>query len=74
MTVWETRDSNPETARTAHYRGHEFKIDLPRAVVEIVTDDCWVDDIIRKLPLADGRIEVFSVEASYHVRNGFMDF
>jgi nitrogen regulatory protein PII len=73
MTVWQTKDCSPETMLKGCYRGYEYQIELPRAVVEIVTDESWVDDIIRRVPLSSGRIEVFPVEASYHVRNGFMD-
>ncbi len=80
MTVWDVRDSNPETNRRATYRGLEYEVELPRVVVEIVVDDSWVDDIIKKVIEAhriglidDGRIFVFPVEESYHVRSGFMD-
>jgi nitrogen regulatory protein PII len=73
MTVWQTKDLTPETMRKGCYRGYEYQIELPRAVVEIVTDESWVDDIIRRVPRSDCRIDVFPVEASYHVRNGFME-
>ena len=73
MTVWETTDSSLEAARKGVYRGYQFRIALQRAVVEIVTDDSWVDDIVRQVPSSDSTIEIFPVEASYHVRNGFMD-
>jgi nitrogen regulatory protein PII len=48
--------------------------------VDIVSDDSWVEDIIRRIHEASVREEfivrhvvVFPIEASYHIRNGFMD-
>jgi len=79
MTVWQMREVSPETSRTAVYRGREYQVHLPSVVVEIVTDDGWLDDIIAKVTQAheagriDGRrIQVFPVEESYRIRDGFM--
>ena len=50
------------------------------AVIEIVTDDSWADEIIARITeahkdsLIGGRaIQVFPVEESYRIRDGFMD-
>ena len=79
MTVWQMREVSPETNRTAVYRGHEYQVHLPSVVVEIVTDDGWLDDIIAKVTQAHEagriggrRIQVLPVEESYRIRDGFM--
>jgi nitrogen regulatory protein PII len=48
--------------------------------LEIVSDQSWVDDVITKIAEAHKkerfsvrRLYIFDVEASYHIRNGFMD-
>lgn len=80
MTVWETREHSPGTQQIVSYRGVPYEIGSLTATVEIVSDDSWVEDIIRKVRDADVREEfsirhlyIFPVEASYHIRNGFMD-
>ena len=80
MTIWQLREINPETNRTARYRGQEFEVHLPGIVVEIVTDDSWMDDIIAIIMKSHKNgvfalrgFCVFPVEESYHIRNGFVD-
>lgn len=80
MTVWQMRENNPETNRTATYRGLKYEVQLPAVVVEIVTDESWLDDIVEKVTEAhkEGLIvrralQVVPVEESYHIRDGFMD-
>jgi hypothetical protein len=48
--------------------------------VDIVSDESWVEDIIRRVHEGNKQEEfrvrhlhIFPVEASYHIRNGFMD-
>ena len=80
MTVWETREHGPETQQVVSYRGVPYEIGTLTATVDIVSDESWVDDIIRRVRDAHLKEEfsirhlyVFPVEASYHIRNGFMD-
>jgi nitrogen regulatory protein PII len=80
MTVWEARKDSKETNYTAFYRGLKYEVSPPRLVVEIVSDDTWVDEILRALlelhkaaPFGDKDVRVYPVEASYHVRTGFID-
>lgn len=79
MTVYDTFEHSPERIRTAVYRGHEYAIHLHDVVVEVVTDETWVDDIIATVEKAQsvltghGAIQVFPVEESYRIRDGFMD-
>jgi nitrogen regulatory protein P-II 1 len=62
------------------YRGVEYETLLPRVLLDIVSDDTWVDDIIRIVvatartgEMNDGSVHILPVEESYHVRTGFMD-
>jgi nitrogen regulatory protein PII len=80
MTVWETREHSPQTQHTVSYRGIPYKIGSHSVTVDIVSDESWIDDIIRRVHEGDTREEfsvrhlyLFPVEASYHIRNGFMD-
>ena len=80
MTIWEAREDNDKTNYHAFYRGHEYQVSPPRLILEIVTDESWVDDILRALatayksePFGSENVRVFQVEASVHVRTGFMD-
>ena len=48
--------------------------------MDIVSDETWVDDVIRIVvntartgDVNDGSIHIVPVEESYHVRTGFMD-
>jgi nitrogen regulatory protein P-II 1 len=81
ITAHEIRSCGPEGGWHATYRGVEYETLLPRVLLDIVTDDSWVDDIIRIVSetartgeSGDGAIHVLPVEGSYHVRTGFMDF
>jgi nitrogen regulatory protein PII len=80
MTVWETREHSPQTSQIVSYRGVPYEVGGLSVNVDIVSDDSWVEDIIRRIREASVREEftvrhvfVFPVEASYHIRNGFMD-
>jgi nitrogen regulatory protein PII len=80
MTVWETRDNSPETYHTVSYRGIPYEVGSLSVCIDIVSDESWVEDIIQRVRQAHTRNEfsvrllhVFRVEASYHIRNGFMD-
>jgi len=72
MTVWEARDDDLETNRKAWYRGREYKVDTPGVILEIVTDESWVENILVRIAEAHN-IEIVPIEASFHVRSGFMD-
>jgi len=80
MTVWETREDSPETSHVVSYRGIPYKVGSPSIAVDIVSDESWVEDIIKKVHDAHRQEEfsvrhlyVINVDASYHIRNGFMD-
>jgi nitrogen regulatory protein PII len=80
MTVWETREHSPQTQQVVSYRGVPYQIGSLSVTVDIVSDDSWVEDIVRKIHEANVRSEfnvrnvyLIPVEASYHIRNGFMD-
>lgn len=80
MTVWETREHSPQTHHVVSYRGIPYDIGSLSVVVDIVSDDSWVDDILQRIRDAYQREEftvrhlyIFPIEASYHIRNGFMD-
>jgi nitrogen regulatory protein P-II 2 len=63
------------------YRGAEYEVFLlPKAMIEMVTDDNKVEDVIKAVTgaawtgqIGDGRIFVVNVEESYHIRTGMMD-
>jgi len=81
ITARELHSCGPEGSWHATYRGVEYETLLPRVLLDIVTDDSWVDDIIRIVAdtartgeSGDGAIHVLPVEESYHVRTGFMEF
>ena len=81
MTVSDVRGHGRQRGHKAVYRGVEYNLTLlPKVMVEIVTDDNKVDDVVTMLAttartgeIGDGRIFITSVEESYHVRTGFMD-
>src|SRR5262245_53780965 len=79
VTVYNTRENNSKAKRKAVYRGHEYEIQLPGIVVEVVIDDSWVDDIIRRIiggnngSAGDRAIQVIPIEESYRIRDGFME-
>jgi len=80
MTAREIRSCGPEGPWHAMYRGVQYETLMPRVLLDIVTDETWVDDIIRIVAetartgeTGDGFIHIMPVEESYHVRTGFMD-
>ena len=80
MTVWETREHSPQTSQLVSYRGVAYEVGGLTVNVDIVSDEILMDDVIRRIHEASVREEfqvrhlfVFPVEASYHIRNGFMD-
>src|SRR5213075_389842 len=78
LTVSEVRGHGRQGGHPALYRGVEYVVSLlPKMMIEIVTDDNKVDDIIRVLhktahtgEIGDGRIFVSPVDEAYHVRTG----
>jgi nitrogen regulatory protein P-II 1 len=79
LTASEVGGSGRQKAR-AVYRGVEYVILQPRAMIEIAIDDDMVGDIVKILietartgECGDGRIFVLPVEGAYHIRTGFMD-
>jgi len=81
MTVSEVRGHGRQGGHSAVYRGVEYHLTLlPKVMIEIVTDDNKVDDVIKVLSetartgeIGDGRIFVLDIAESYHIRTGFMD-
>jgi nitrogen regulatory protein P-II 1 len=81
MTVSEVRGHGRQGGHPAVYRGVEYvQLLLPKVMIEIVTDDNKVDDVVRVLgttartgQIGDGRIFITPVDECYHIRTGFMD-
>ena len=81
MTAREIRSCGPGVGWHATYRGVEYEALLPRILLDIVSDETWVDDIIRIVvetartgeANGDGSVQIMPVEECYHVRSGFMD-
>ncbi len=81
MTVSEAQGHGHQKGQPIIYRGHEYGLSLsPKVMIEIVADDNRVDDIVKVViekartgHTGDGRIFIFPVEESYHVRTGFME-
>ena|SRR5688572_1505991 len=81
LTVSEGRGHGRQKGHSVIYRGLEYQVSLiPKIVIEIVTEDNKVDDVIKVVVekartgnIGDGRIFVLPVEENYHVRTGFMD-
>src|SRR4051812_8000924 len=81
LTVSEIRGHGRQRGQPAVYRGVEYQLSLlPKVMIEIVTDDNKVDDLVKILTetartgqIGDGRIFILTVEQTYHVRTGFMD-
>jgi nitrogen regulatory protein P-II 1 len=81
MTVFEVRGFGRQRGHSIAYRGVEYNESLlPKAMIDIVTNDNRVDDVIKIVietartgGIGDGRIFVLPVEENYHVRTGFMD-
>ena len=81
MTVSEVRGHGHQKGHSIIYRGIEYEVALlPKAMIDIVTEDNKVDDVVRIVietartgEIGDGRIFVLPLEENYHVRTGFMD-
>ena len=81
MTVSEVRGHGRQKGHTTAYRGVEYQISLlPKIMIEIVTEDNKVDDVVRAVfqtartgRIGDGRVFVLPVDENYHIRTGFMD-
>jgi nitrogen regulatory protein PII len=81
MTVSEVRGYGHQRGHPVVYRGVEYEVYLlPKIMIQIVTEDNKVDDVIRAVTetaqtgdIGDGRIFIHDVESAYHVRTGFMD-
>jgi nitrogen regulatory protein PII len=81
MTVSEVRGHGRQGGHPTVYRGQEYHLTLlPKVIIEIAIDDNQADDVGRLLTetartgeIGDGRIFVLNIEATYHVRTGFMD-
>jgi nitrogen regulatory protein P-II 1 len=81
MTVSEVRGHGRQGGHPAVYRGVEYHLSLlPKVMIEIAVDDNQTDDMVKLLTetartgeIGDGRIFVLDIEATYHVRTGFMD-
>src|SRR2546423_13289874 len=79
LTVTEVRGHGRQSGHSTVYRGTEYHLSLlPKVMVEIVTDDNKVDDVVKILSetartgeIGDGRVFIVDVEASYHIRTGF---
>jgi nitrogen regulatory protein P-II 1 len=81
MTVSEVRGYGNQKGQPLLYRGLEYQVNLlPKAMIEIVTEDNKVDDVVKAVietarsgNIGDGRIFVLPLGENYHVRTGFMD-
>ena len=81
LTVSEVRGHGRQGGHSAVYRGVEYHFTLlPKVMIEMVTEDNRVDDVVKILietawtgEIGDGRIFVIDVAESYHIRTGFMD-
>ena len=81
MTVMEVRGYGHQKGQPLLYRGLEYETSLlPKAMIEIITEDNKVDDLVRMVietagsgQIGDGRIFILPLDENYHVRTGFMD-
>jgi nitrogen regulatory protein P-II 1 len=81
LTISEVRGHGRQAGHSTVYRGVEYEVTLrPKIMIEIVTDDNKVEDVVDVLnktartgEVGDGRIFVSPVDEAYHVRTGFMD-
>src|SRR5262245_35353501 len=81
LTISEVRGHGRQAGHLAVYRGVEYQLTLrPKVMIEIVTEDNKVDDLVKIITeaartgeIGDGRIFVLPVDEIYHVRTGFMD-
>ncbi|HYR88811.1 MAG TPA: P-II family nitrogen regulator [Terriglobia bacterium] len=81
VTVCEVRGHGRQRGHKIVYRGREYRTGLlPKVMIEVVSDESWVDDVIKVVvetartgEIGDGRIFILPVDESYQVRTGFMD-
>ena len=81
LTISDVRGHGRQKGHSATYRGVEYVVDLlQKTMIQIVIDDNNVEDVVKLVrdaaltgQIGDGRIFIEPVEASYHVRTGFMD-
>ena len=81
LTASEVRGHGRQKGHTTTYRGVEYDVSLlPKMMIEIVTDDNKVDDVVQAVfetartgRIGDGRIFILPVDENYHIRSGFMD-
>ncbi len=81
MTVSEARGFGRQRGRPMSYRGTEYTNNLlPKAMIEIAVDDDKVNDVVKVIvetartgKVGDGRVFVFPLDETYHVRTGFVD-
>ena len=81
LTVTEVRGHGRQKGHKAIYRGREYEVSLlPKMMIDIVTPDTLVDDIVRVVigtartgEIGDGRIFVMPVEDGYNIRTGEKD-
>ena|SRR5215510_3698693 len=81
ITVSDVRGHGRQRGHPMVYRGVEYQLTLlPKAMIQIVTDDSKVDEVVKILAetartgeIGDGRIFVLPLEQCYHIRTGFMD-
>jgi len=72
MTLWEIHDLSPGSTLAGCYRGRHFEIPSSAFVVEILTDESWLEDVLKAV--AKGQyLQIFPVESSHHIRDGFID-
>jgi nitrogen regulatory protein PII len=72
ITVWDAHDVSPAVSRTASYRGLKYQVPKAEVLIEIVTDDSWLDDILKTVA-GDCCVQIFPVEESHRIRDGFME-
>ena len=74
MTMWDAWDVSPSSMRTVCYRGHQYAVHTPGVLVEILTDESWLDDVLRQVGSANAtQVQILHVEESHRIRDGFMD-
>jgi len=72
MTLWEVHDAGLDSNHEGTYRGRRYEIPARGVAIEILTDESWLEDVLKEV--AKGRyLQIFSVESSHHIRDGFMD-
>ena len=54
MTVSEMREFAPETQTTVSYRGVPYEVGALSVSVDIVSDESWIEDIVRAINPAPG--------------------